>query len=51
MIRVNYDEGLPDCNVVNAEEDKKIILQELKALGPLSEQLEDKPFMKFIIDI
>lgn len=51
MIRVNYDETLPDCTMVNGEDDKKLMAQELKSLGPLAEQTEDKPFIKFITDI
>lgn len=51
MPRVNYDENVPDCTVSNLEEDKKLIEDELKALGPLGQQKEDKPFMKFVADI
>ena len=51
--RFTLQEGPSDALLPAAEEeeDKKRQESELKQLGPLGEQKEDKPFMKFVEDI
>jgi hypothetical protein len=53
MPRITRLEGVSDALLTpeEEEEDKKKIVEELRQLGPLGEQKEDKPFMKFLEDI
>lgn len=53
MIRVTYLETTPECKLTPEEEenDKKLKLEELQALGKLGEQKDDRIFMKYIEEI
>jgi hypothetical protein len=53
MPRITRQEGVSDALITaeEEEEDKKKVAEELLQLGPLGEQKEEKPFMKFLEDI